>query len=66
MTTPKARQFTHTFASPNPVIAQEEEVMLAEVAKAVKWSGNAQVIGRNGEPPLLRCLERHLPHTLRP
>src|SRR5262245_30527945 len=65
MTTPKARQFKHAFASPNPVIAQEEEIMLAGVDKAVKSSGNAQGIGRNGELPLLHFLERHLPYTLR-
>ena len=40
--------------------------MLAEVERAVRSSGNAQVIGRNGELPLLRFLERHLPYTLRP
>jgi hypothetical protein len=66
MTTPRARQFKHLLGSPNPVIAQEEEVILAEVDKAVRSSGNAQIIGRNGELPLLRFFERHLPYTLSP
>jgi hypothetical protein len=45
MTTLRAGQFKYAFGSPNPVIAEEEAVMLAEVDKAVRSSGNAQIIG---------------------
>lgn len=38
--------------------------MLAVVDRALAASGNAQVIGRNGELPLRSFLARHLPNTL--
>jgi hypothetical protein len=48
----------------NPVFLQEERIMIAEVEKALEI-GNAQIIGRNGELPLLSFFNRYLPSTFR-
>lgn len=50
--------------SPNPIIENEEQMMLSAVDKVISAGGNPQTIGRTGELPLLRFLSRHLPRTL--
>lgn len=55
----------HEFGTPNPIIMTEERSILSTVDRAVASSGNAQVIGRNGELPLRNFLSRYLPPTLR-
>jgi hypothetical protein len=47
----------------NPVF-QEERIMVAEVDKACVL-GNAQLIGSNGERPLLLFFNRYLPSTMK-
>lgn len=46
-------------------MAQEEEAILLTVERALASSPNAQTIGRNGEIPFLRFLQRYLPSTLK-
>lgn len=48
----------------NEVFLQEERQMIASVNKSI-LSGNAQIIGRNGELPLLEFLRKYLPSTLK-
>jgi len=55
----------HPFAAPNPIIVEEENGMLASLARASRSSPNAQVLGRNGEIPLRDFFDRYLPYTLR-
>lgn len=55
----------HQHGTPNPIILQEEESMIAMVNRALASSSNAQTIGRNGEVPLRDFLNRYLPYTLR-
>jgi len=54
----------HTHGTRNAIIASEEEVLLAEVGRALESSGNSQTIGRNGEIPFIGFLNRMLPNTL--
>lgn len=61
----KAKIVKHKSGTPNPIIQSEEEMILATVDKALESSSNSQVIGRNGEIPLLNFLNRYLPFTLR-
>jgi uncharacterized protein DUF6602 len=51
--------------SPNPIMLSEQRAILATVDRALASSGNAQVIGRNGEIPLRQFFNRYLPFTLR-
>lgn len=55
----------HKHGTPNPIIFQEEEAMIAIVNRSVASSSNAQIIGRNGEIPLRDFLNRYLPYVLR-
>ncbi len=55
----------HDHSTPNPILEQEEETMLAEVKRAVRSTTNAQIIGRNGEIPLREFLNRYMPYTFR-
>ena len=55
----------HDHGTPNPIIEQEEEAMLAVVKRAVSSTSNAQVIGRNGEIPVRDFLNRYMPYTFR-
>jgi hypothetical protein len=64
MTTPR-RNVKHHHGTANPIIQQEEAMMIAAVDKAIAASGNAQIIGRNGELPLIQFFNRHLPYTIR-
>jgi hypothetical protein len=60
----RRKNIKHKHGNPNPVIDAEEQVMLAQVDKALSSSGNSQTIGRNGELPLQSFLSRYLPNTL--
>jgi len=55
----------HEHGTPNPILIREEDVMIAKVAKALASTSNSQIIGRNGEIPLITFLNRYLPPTLR-
>jgi hypothetical protein len=55
----------HQFGTPNRIINTEEDAILATVDRAMQATPNAQVIGRNGELPLLNFFKRYLPYTLR-
>jgi hypothetical protein len=46
-------------------MAQEEQAILLAVDRALASSPNSQTIGRNGEIPFLRFLQRYLPSPLR-
>lgn len=59
------RIIKHQHGTPNPIIMREEELMLAQVDKALASTPNSQSIGRSGELPLLDFLTRYLPSTLR-
>jgi hypothetical protein len=59
------RNIKHKHGTINPIIQQEEAGMIAAVDKAKVASGNSQIIGRNGELPLLEFLNRHLPYTIK-
>ena len=59
------KNYKHAFGTRNPIMAQEEEAMLLSVERALASSSNAQTIGRNGEIPFLRFLQRYLPLTLK-
>lgn len=61
----KRKNFRHHHSTPNPRFVQEEAVLLATVERALASSTNSATIGRNGEIPLLRFLERYLPNTLK-
>ncbi len=61
----KRRNIKHKHGTPNPILAREEEGMIAAVDKALAASANPQIIGRNGELPLVQFLNRHLPYTMR-
>jgi uncharacterized protein DUF6602 len=63
--TASRRNIKHHHGTVNPIIQQEEEMMIAAVDKALATSGNAQIIGRNGELPLIGFFNRHLPYTIR-
>lgn len=54
----------HKHGTPNPIIAEEQNAMLAAVRKA-RTTGDTQTIGRNGEVPFRSFLDRYLPFTLR-
>jgi hypothetical protein len=60
-----AKNVKHKHGTPNPIILSEENTVLAVVDRALSSSGNAQVIGRNGEIPLRGFFSRYLPFTLR-
>lgn len=55
----------HQFGTPNRIINAEEDAILATVDRAMQATPNPQVIGRNGELPLLHFFKRYLPYTLR-
>ena len=59
------RNVKHHHGTANPIIQQEEATMIAAVDKALAASSNAQIIGRNGELPLIQFFNRHLPYTIR-
>lgn len=59
------RIIKHEHGMPNPIIMREEEAILAAVDRALASTSNSQIIGRNGELPLLDFLNRYLPYTLR-
>lgn len=59
------KSYKHKHGSPNPIIQQEEKAILLSVDRALSSSPNSQTIGRNGELPLLKFLNRYLPPTLR-
>jgi hypothetical protein len=61
----ESRIVKHVHGTPNPIMRQEEEVMIAAVTKALASSSNAQTIGRNGEIPLRDFFNRYLPYTFR-
>lgn len=42
------KNIKHQHGTPNPIIKQEEEAILAVVNRALESSSNAQIIGRNG------------------
>lgn len=59
------KRFKHEHGTRNPIIAQEEQAILLAVERALASSSNSQTIGRNGELPFLKFLQRYLPFTLR-
>lgn len=59
------KSFKHEHGTRNPILAQEEHAILLTVEKALASSPNSQTIGRNGELPFLRFLQRYLPQTLK-
>lgn len=61
----KLRIIKHKHGTPNPIIMQEEALMLTQVDKVLASTSNPQTIGRNGELPLLKFLARYLPSTFR-
>jgi hypothetical protein len=63
--TASRKNVKHQHGTLNPIIQQEENIMIATVDKALATSGNAQIIGRNGELPLIQFFNRHLPYTIR-
>lgn len=58
-------KYNHKHGTKNPVIEQEEKLILLAVDRALSSSSNSQTIGRNGELPLLSFLNRYLPPTFR-
>ncbi len=48
-----------------PIFKEEEKAILLSVDKAKASSNNSQVIGRNGEIPILLFLNNYLPPTLK-
>jgi hypothetical protein len=63
--TASRKNVKHHHGTVNPIIQQEEEIMIATVDRALAASDNAQIIGRNGELPLIQFFNRHLPYTIR-
>jgi hypothetical protein len=61
----KTKNIRHHFGTPNPILNAEEDGMLATVERAVASAPNAQIIGRNGELPLVQFFNRYLPFTFR-
>lgn len=59
------KSFKHEHGTCNPILAQEEQAILLDVDRALASSPNSQTIGRNGEIPFLRFLQRYLPSALR-
>lgn len=59
------KTFKHEHGTPNKIILQEEKSILLAVEKALASTTNSQIIGRNGELPLLTFLNRYLPNTLK-
>lgn len=61
----KPKHIRHHFGTPNPILNAEEDAMFATVERAVTSAPNAQIIGRNGELPLVQFFNRYLPFTFR-
>jgi len=59
------KTYKHEHGTPNKIILQEEKSILLAVEKALASTTNSQIIGRNGELPLLTFLNRYLPNTLK-
>ncbi len=59
------KSFKHKHGTPNKIILQEEKYILLSVDRALSSSSNSQIIGRNGEVPLIDFLTRYLPSTLK-
>lgn len=59
------QRLTREHGQVNRLFLEEERTMLAGVDKA-KQVGNPQIIGANGEKPLLAFFSRYLPAILRP
>lgn len=58
-------KFKHNHGEPNLIIQQEEKAILLAVDRALSSTTNSQIIGRNGEIPLIDFLNRYLPPTLK-
>lgn len=59
------KTYKHHHGTPNQVMSQEEASILLCVERALASSSNSQTIGRNGELPFIKFLQRYLPNTLR-
>ncbi len=59
------KKFKHEHGTPNRIILQEEKSILLSVDRALHSTSNSQIIGRNGEVPLIDFLTRYLPPTLK-
>lgn len=59
------KNIKHEHGTPNPILIKEEDLMIAKAEKALASTSNSQIIGRNGEIPLLNFFKRYLPSTLR-
>lgn len=59
------RIIKHNHGTPNPIMLQEEKAILLTVDRALESTTNSQIIGRNGELPLIHFLNRYLPYTMR-
>ena len=59
------KNFKHEHGTPNKIIQQEEKSILLAVDKALASTSNSQIIGRNGEVPMINFLNRYLPNTLK-
>ncbi|OAH96334.1 hypothetical protein A1353_24115 [Methylomonas methanica] len=58
-------KYKHKHGEPNLIIQQEEKAILLAVDRALNSTTNSQIIGRNGEIPLIQFLNRYLPPTLK-
>ncbi|MEK6280395.1 MAG: DUF6602 domain-containing protein [Acidobacteriota bacterium] len=61
----QGRKWKHEHGTRNPIILEEERIILAIVDRALASTTNSQVIGRNGELPARDFLNRYLPQTFR-
>lgn len=59
------KSYKHIHGTPNIIMQQEEKSILLSVEKALASTSNSQIIGRNGELPMLNFLNKYLPNTLR-
>lgn len=58
-------KYKHKHGTRNPIIAEEEKSILVAVDRALASTSNSQIIGRNGELPLLDFFNRYLPPTFK-
>ncbi len=59
------KNIKHKHGTPNHILIKEEDLMIAQIEKTLNSTSNPQIIGRNGEIPLLKFFKRYLPFTLR-
>lgn len=58
-------KYKHIHGTTNQIIQQEEKAILLAVDRALSSSSNSQIVGKNGELPILDFLNRYLPPTFK-